>query len=98
MKKKELILKVAERADISVSDAEKLLEAFVEVIYDGVKNGEKVHILRFGTFDTKIRAERELKLPSNGKIKKLSATRVPVFRPAKAFKDSLRGYIEVVRK
>ena len=41
MNKTELIAAVAEKAEISKKDSEKALKAFIDVVTDELKNGEK---------------------------------------------------------
>ena len=51
MNKTELVAAVAEQADISKKDAEKALKAYVDVVTEEMKKGEKVQLLGFGTFE-----------------------------------------------
>ena len=41
MNKTELIAAVAEKAEISKKDSEKALKAFIDVVTDELKNGER---------------------------------------------------------
>ena len=50
MNKTELIAAIAEQAEISKKDAEKALKAFVDVVTEQLKEGEKVQLVGFGTF------------------------------------------------
>ena len=59
MNKTELVAAVAEQADISKKDAEKVLKAFVDVVTEEMKKGEKVQLVGFGTFEVSERAARE---------------------------------------
>ena len=59
MNKTELVAAVAEQADISKKDAEKALKAFVDVVTEEMKKGEKVQLVGFGTFEVSERAARE---------------------------------------
>ena len=56
MNKAELIAAVAENAELTKKDAEKAVKAFIEVVTDELKKGEKVQVVGFGTFEV---AERE---------------------------------------
>ena len=56
MNKTELVAAVAEQADISKKDAEKVLKAFVDVVTEEMKKGEKVQLVGFGTFEVSERA------------------------------------------
>ena len=59
MNKTELVAAVAEQADISKKDAEKVLKAFVDVVTEEMKKGEKVQLVGFGTFEVSERAARK---------------------------------------
>ena len=66
MNKTELVAAVAEQADISKKDAEKVLKAFVDVVTEEMKKGEKVQLVGFGTFEVSERAAREGRNPQTG--------------------------------
>ena len=55
MNKTEFIAAVAEKAEISKKDSEKALKAFIDVVTDELKKGEKVQLVGFGTFETRER-------------------------------------------
>ena len=59
MNKAELIAAVAENAELTKKDAEKAVKAFIEVVTDELKKGEKVQVVGFGTFEVAERAARE---------------------------------------
>ena len=71
MNKTELVAAVAEQADISKKDAEKVLKAFVDVVTEEMKKGEKVQLVGFGTFEVSERAAREGRNPQTGKTMKI---------------------------
>ena len=73
MNKTELVAAVAEQADISKKDAEKVLKAFVDVVTEEMKKGEKVQLVGFGTFEVSERAAREGRNPQTGKTMKIEA-------------------------
>lgn len=64
MNKAELIAAVAENAELTKKDAEKAVKAFIEVVTDELKKGEKVQVVGFGTFEVAERAAREGKKPA----------------------------------
>ena len=51
MNKTEFIAAVAEKAEISKKDSEKALKAFVDVVTEQLKAGDKVQLVGFGTFE-----------------------------------------------
>ena len=63
MNKTELVAAVAAKAELSKKDAEKALKAFVEVVTDELKKGEKIQLVGFGTFEVSERAAREGRNP-----------------------------------
>ena len=67
MNKTELIAAIAEQAEISKKDAEKALKAFVDVVTEQLKEGEKVQLVGFGTFEVSERAAREGRNPQTGR-------------------------------
>ena len=90
MNKTELVTALAEKAEVSKKDAEKVLNALVETVQEAVKAGDKVQLVGFGTFESKARAAREGKNPQTGEVIKIAACKVPSFKAGKAFKDMLK--------
>ena len=91
MNKTELIAAIAEQAEISKKDAEKALKAFVDVVTEQLKEGEKVQLVGFGTFEVSERAAREGRNPQTGKTMKLAACKAPKFKAGKALKDAVNA-------
>lgn len=89
MNKAELIAAIAENADMTKKDAEKAVKAFVDVITEELKKGEKVQVVGFGTFEVSERAEREGRNPHTGETMKIAASKAPKFKAGKALKDAL---------
>ena len=91
MNKTELIAAIAEQAEISKKDAEKALKAFVDVVTEQFKEGEKVQLVGFGTFEVSERAAREGRNPQTGKTMKIAACKAPKFKAGKALKDAVNA-------
>ncbi|WP_434310815.1 HU family DNA-binding protein [Hominifimenecus sp. rT4P-3] len=89
MNKTELIAAVAEKAEISKKDAEKALKAFTDTVAQELKNGEKVQLVGFGTFEVSKREAREGRNPRTGETMKIAATNMPKFKAGKALKDMM---------
>ena len=87
MNKTELINAIAEKAELSKKDADKALKAFVDVVAEELKKGEKVQLVGFGTFEVSERAAREGRNPQTGKSMKIAASKAPKFKAGKALKD-----------
>ena len=91
MNKTELIVALAQKADLSKKDAEKALNAFVEVVTDSLKAGEKVQLVGFGTFEAKDRPARVARNPRTGEEIQIEASKNVSFKAGKALKDSVNG-------
>ena len=89
MNKSELIAALSEKTEFSKKDAEKALNAFVEVISGSLTKGEKVQLIGFGTFDVKKRPARVARNPRTGDEIKISASKAPAFKAGKALKDKV---------
>lgn len=87
MNKKELIAAVAEASEVSKKDAEKVIQAFTEVVADELKKGEKIQLVGFGTFEVSERAERIGRNPKSGEEMVIAASKTPKFKAGKALKD-----------
>ena len=89
MNRAELIVAMAEKAELSKKDAEKALKAFTEVVADELKKGENIQLVGFGTFEVSERAAREGRNPQTGKSMKIAACKAPKFKAGKALKDAI---------
>lgn len=90
MNKAELITAVAEAAELSKKDAEKAVAAVTGEITKALQNGEKVQLVGFGTFEVKERGERVGRNPQTKKEIVIPASKAPVFKAGKAFKDAVK--------
>ncbi len=91
MNKAELVAALAEKADITKKDAEKVLGAFVDIVGETLKKGDKVQLVGFGTFEARKRAARTGKNPQTKAVIKIPASVVPAFKAGKALKDVVSG-------
>ena len=65
MNKSQLIDAVAQNSGLKKKDAEAAINALTATIADALKNGEKVQLVGFGTFEVKARGERTGRNPKN---------------------------------
>ena len=91
MNKTELVAAMAEKTELSKKDAEKALKAFTDVVAAELKNGGKVQLVGFGTFEVAERAAREGRNPQSGKVMKIAASKAPKFKAGKALKDMVNA-------
>lgn len=91
MNKVELVASMAEKAELTKVDAEKALKAFTDVVTAEMKNGGKVQLVGFGTFEISKRAEREGRNPQTGEKMIIKASVAPKFKAGKALKDTVNA-------
>jgi DNA-binding protein HU-beta len=81
MNKNEIIEHIASAADISKSSAGRALDAAIDAISVALKNNDTVTLIGFGSFYVGERAARTGRNPRTGDAIKISAAKVPKFRP-----------------
>ena len=89
MNKTELVAAMAEQTNLSKKDAEAALKAFIEVVSEELKKGEKVQLVCFGTLEVSERAAREGRNPQTGETMEIKASKTPKFKAGKALKDMM---------
>ena len=89
MNKAELINAVAASADCSKKDAEAVITAALDTITAALKEGDKVQLVGFGSFEVKKRAARIGRNPKTKESIEIPASVVPVFTAGKALKDAV---------
>ena len=87
MNRTELVAAMSEKTQLSKKDAEAALKAFVDVVSEEMKKGEKVQLVGFGTFEVSERAAREGRNPQTGETMTIAASKTPKFKAGKALKD-----------
>ena len=91
MNKAELINVGSEAAEVSKKDAETVITAKLDAITDALKEGEKVQLVGFGSFEVKKRAARVGRNPKTKEPIEIPASTVPVFKAGKVLKDIVGG-------
>ena len=89
MTKVELINAVAAKTGLTKKDSEKAVTAVFGTIADTLKEGDKVSLVGFGTFDVKTRAAREGINPRTKEKIQIAASKLPTFKAGKALKDQV---------
>ena len=96
MNKTELVAAMAKETNLSKKDVEDVdvedvLKSFVDVVSKELKNGGKIQLVGFGTFEVSERAAREGRNPQTGETMKIEASKSPKFKAGKALKDMVNG-------
>ena len=87
MNKAGLAAAIAEKTNITKKQAEIVLNAFTETVLEALKDGEKVQLMGFGTFEIKERGARKGRNPATKQTIEIPAKKIPTFKPGKAFKE-----------
>ena len=91
MTKVELIASVAAEAGMSKKDAEKAVNAALAAITEELKNGGKVSLVGFGTFEVRERGARTGRDPRTNQEIQIPASKAPAFKAGKALKDTVNN-------
>ena len=84
------LIDAVSKATSTKKEAKAAVEAMLETIAKSLKKKEDVTLVGFGTFAVKKRKARTGRNPQTGEKLKISAKKVPVFRPGKGLKEAVR--------
>ena len=91
MNKTDLVNVVADETKLTKSSVDAVISATLKAITDALKEGDKVQLIGFGTFEVKNAAEREGRNPKTGETIKIAASKKPTFSASKVLKDEVNG-------
>jgi nucleoid DNA-binding protein len=96
MRREHLVEKIAEKFGpaFTKADIEKLIDAFLDTVFDTLVTEKRVELRRFGTFELRKRPGRSARAPKSGKVYTLPDRYVPFFRPSKIFKEEISRKIQ----
>ncbi|MBP3919086.1 MAG: HU family DNA-binding protein [Clostridia bacterium] len=89
MNKSQVIDAVAQKTGMKKKDAESAVNAFLSTVEDALVEGEKVQLVGFGTFETKVRAARVGRNPKTKAAIEIPESKHPAFTAGKALKDTV---------
>jgi len=89
--KSEFIDQVAAKSSLSKKDAQRAVDAFLEVVEESLAGGGDVSFTGFGKFHVQSRAARTGVNPRTGEKVDIAAGRVPKFSPGSALKAAVKG-------
>jgi len=91
MNKTDLINAISAKSGLNKKNSEAALNAFISSVEDALKNGDKVVLVGFGTFEVRKRAERKGRNPQTKEEIIIPASAAPVFKAGKGLKDKVNG-------
>ena len=89
MNKQELISAVSARCGMSKKDTDAMLTATLGAITNALKEGDRVQLMGFGTFEVKHRAARTGRNPQTKEPIEIPETNTVAFKAGKSLKDAL---------
>ena len=89
MNKAELVDAVASATGAPRASAESSVAAVLDSITNALKNGDKVAITGFGTFEVRARAARTGRNPQTGATIQVKASKAPAFKAGAALKSAV---------
>jgi DNA-binding protein HU-beta len=90
MNKTELVDAVAQATDLSKVAAGKAVTAVLDAIQVALNKGDAVVLTGFGTFSIRERPARTGHNPKTGQPMELKASKTPVFKAGKTFRDTIK--------
>ena len=85
--KKDLVNSVYMQMGFSKKISEILIDDFLLLIFNNIKNNEKLKFSKFGTFTIRYKKSRVGRNPKTKEEKTISARKVILFKPSKEFKE-----------
>jgi len=81
---------LAEKMGVTKKQGVEWLEAFVEIITNSLRKGDKVNITGFGIFKVADRKAREGRNPRTGETIQIKASKKPRFTAGKLLKEAIK--------
>lgn len=89
MNKQEIANEIARITGITRKDAAAAVDAFCTIVGKAMKDGDKVSLSGFGTFEARMRDARDCKNPLTGETVHVGEHMVPCFKAGKKLKELL---------
>ncbi|MCR4666373.1 MAG: HU family DNA-binding protein [Desulfovibrio sp.] len=89
MTKADFISKIAAKTDLSKSVTEKIINCFVDVVSETLRDEGRLALANFGTFSVSERKERQGRNPQTGAPLTIPACKVVKFHAGKQLRDAV---------
>lgn len=90
MQKTDFIKAVAERAGVGQREAKQIVDSALGVIEEALRQGEKVTLTGFGTFEVRERSAREGVNPQTREKIQIGASKTPGFSASSSLKEAVK--------
>ena len=88
--KADLIDAVAGKSDMTKKDVKSVVDMMLDTVSSHLKQGDKVQLTGFGTFEVRDRKARTGVKPGTTEKIEIPASKYPAFKPGKGLKDEVR--------
>lgn len=89
--RKDDILEYMKAEGILMKDAEKVLGVFCRYVADRLKEGDSIHLSRFGIWKRRLVTERMARIPNTGERVRVEEHYLVRFYPSKSLNDYVNG-------
>ena len=90
MTKAEIVNEIAKETGIQKETVSTVVEAFMEVVKGSLVKGNPVYLRGFGSFGTKVRAQKVARNITKNESIIVPEHKIPAFKPADSFTDLLK--------
>ena len=88
MTRSELIERLAQSSNtLSPGESEAVVKCLIDAMANALRNGERIEIRGFGSFETRRREAHLARNPKTGETVETPAKRVPHFKPGKLLRE-----------
>lgn len=87
--KADLVNELAEKTGMGQKDVKTLLDGMLETVSSHLKQGDKVQLTGFGTFEVRERSARTGVNPATSQKIEIPASKYPAFKAGKTLKDEI---------
>lgn len=91
MNKNGVVSSIAKKSGVSQKEAEKALDATIQIIGEALTEGKKITLMGFGNFAIHQRKPRLGRNPQTGDKVAIKAKRIPKFHAGKLFVEKLNS-------
>ena len=89
--KKDLVIRVAELAQIKQNDARDIFQQFIDEITNELMRGNRIELRGFGVFEVKERKGRTARNPKTGEQVAVPAKRIITIKAGKRMRDLINS-------
>ncbi len=87
--KADLVKELTESTGVNSKDVKAVIDGMIESVSSHLKQGDKVQLTGFGTFEVRERAARTGVKPGTSEKIEIPASKAPAFKAGKSLKDQV---------